>query len=71
VASFLGRHRKKQCVLPALVVVHATRAGQLPVNARRAVMALFAFRQTHGAIMPLKDFASKDARAATCSASAQ
>jgi hypothetical protein len=41
VASFLGRHGKKQGMLPALILVQTTRAGKLPVDARRTVTALF------------------------------
>jgi hypothetical protein len=61
VASFLGRHGKKESVLPALRVVHAAPACQLPVNLRGEVMAGFGLPQIHGAIMPSSDVAGKDA----------
>jgi hypothetical protein len=46
-ASFLGRHSKKERLLPALGVVQTTRSGQLPKNAGSAIIvALVAGR--HG-----------------------
>jgi hypothetical protein len=60
-ASFLGRHGKKQSMLPALRVVHAARAGQLPVNARGEVLGSLGLPETHGAIMPPTAVAGKGA----------
>jgi hypothetical protein len=39
VASFLWGHSEKESVLPALGIVEATHASQLPVNARREIIA--------------------------------
>jgi hypothetical protein len=39
VASFLGRHGKKERVLPALVIVQTAHAGQLPVDAGGEIRA--------------------------------
>ena len=58
-ASFLGRHGKKQRVLPALCIVHAARASQSPVNLRREVMVGVDLPRIHGAIMPSRIIAGK------------
>jgi len=63
VASFLGRHGKKQRVLPAFRVVHPARPSQLPVDARGEVSGAFGPWQTHGAIMPTGHVSGKDASA--------
>ena len=60
-ASLLGRHGKKESVLPALVIVHAAHAFQFKINARREVVAAIGFPQVHRAIMPWPGGAGKNA----------
>jgi hypothetical protein len=58
VASFLGGHGEKQRMLPALIVVQTSHAGELAVNAGRKVIRVFRFG-LHTKTMPADTSAGK------------
>jgi hypothetical protein len=57
----LGGHGKKQRVLPALGVIQAARAREPPVNSCGEILVVFGRLQTHSNIIPLGQFAVKQA----------